>query len=62
MGEGFYFLVSGAAPSTIVGQIVINYVVEGTPIPSLLPLCPLQYASPGYATIAAIKNCVLQFP
>lgn len=60
--EGFYLLVTGAAPLTGVFRVVINYVYDFTPTANLLNICRTDYPCPGPASQLAISNALLHNP
>jgi hypothetical protein len=41
--ESFYLLVTGAAPSTFVGNLIITYCVDTSPSSASLPMCVIDF-------------------
>lgn len=60
-----YILVTGAQTGTAglkVGSVIISYAAEATLKDYMLPISPPDWATPGYATISAIRNLFTQYP
>jgi len=45
--EGFYILVTGAAPNQIVGQLTVSFTAEVVPTAAAMPLSPTSFSPPG---------------
>jgi hypothetical protein len=60
--EGWYTVITGAAPSSAVVSITFTYNVEFMPTASSLPLLNVLYAEPGPATLSFISNLIKAAP
>jgi len=60
--EGFYILVTGAAPNQVIGQLTVSFTAEVVPTISAMPLSPTSFSPPGQATMQTVTNLFLAFP
>lgn len=65
--DGFYILIEGALSAAVssvvqIGDIIVDYCYEFSPVVSSLPICPVDTPIPGIQTNAVATNMYSQYP
>jgi len=60
--DGFYILITGAAPSVVIAKIDVTYVAQFYPTSAYVPISLMDYAIPGYASDSAIIALLSKYP
>jgi hypothetical protein len=58
INEGWYILITGAAHSVLVANVVFTYIYEVLPTDSAMPMMLMDYSRPGVATVPCIQNLI----